>query len=311
MTWLWFLYATLPPAFWSLSNIFDQYVTRHYCANSPVTFIAIAGIASIPVSLLLLPWIIQSSAIFDPTVIGFSVLSALCFSLALFPYFYALEAEDAHTVSPLIQSNIFMVAILAWVFLGESLTLMQIVGGILMITAAIASTKPTHIASWPRRAIIMILLAALCWAFFNFFLRMINPTVPTLVITFWICMTWVGVSIAICTHTPTRTKVLNVFFLDRGRAFTLNFIQQVGDIGATIARSAALAYPIIPAAVTVVIGGGVQPFFAVLFGSIAAMLFPNIYTFNLTRRAVLYKLGCFVVMMIGLWMVIMPSGSGG
>lgn len=304
MTLIWFLCALLPAAFWALSNIFDQYVTRHYCADSPSSFVAIAGIASGPVAILLLPFVLQETTLLMPFVAGLSMIAALFFSLALWPYFYALAAEDAHAITPLIQINIFIVAVLAWIFLDETLTLVQLVGGTIMFLAATLSMRPQKTIKWPLRPILYILAAAFSWALFNFLLRLIPEYVHWSVVTFWICIAWCLLSLVLCASGSRRREVIRILRLDHGRAFGLNFIQQVGDIGAATARAVALSFAVVPAAITVVIGGGTHPFFALLFGFLAARLVPSVYTFTLTRRDVAYKLLCFAVMMAGLWLVV-------
>jgi drug/metabolite transporter (DMT)-like permease len=306
MTWVWFLCAILPPAFWAISNIFDQYVTRHYCPDNPLVFLSIAGWASVPVAVCLVPFALADPLMLEPMTIVWSVLAALAFSLALIPYFYALSIEDAHTISPLIQSNIFLVALLAWVILGESLSVTQMVGGLVMIAAAILSTRPSGLGAWPWRAIVMILTAAVLWALFNLFLRLLDPRVETVTVAFWVCVAWGCLSAVLSLSPAVARGTWAVLRRDRGLAFGLNLTQQLGDIGASAARAAALAIPVVPAAVTVVVGGALHPFYALIFGAVAAQIFPRLYTFNHNRADILFRVSCFIALALGLWLVVTP-----
>lgn len=64
----------------------------------------------------------------------FLVLSGLCTGLSWLCYFRALQLGPASSVAPIDKLSVVLVVLLAWLFLGEQLTFLKILG-ISLITA--------------------------------------------------------------------------------------------------------------------------------------------------------------------------------
>jgi len=67
----------------------------------------------------------------------FLVLSGLCTGLSWLCYFRALQLGPVSGVAPIDKLSVALVIIFAWLFLGESLTPMKILGGSLLTAGAL------------------------------------------------------------------------------------------------------------------------------------------------------------------------------
>ena len=67
----------------------------------------------------------------------FLVLSGLCTGLSWLCYFRALQIGPASSVAPVDKLSVVLVIVFAWLFLGEHLTLMKVLGGSLITAGAI------------------------------------------------------------------------------------------------------------------------------------------------------------------------------
>jgi len=67
----------------------------------------------------------------------FLILSGLCTGLSWLCYFRALQLGPVSGVAPIDKLSVALVIIFAWLFLGESLTPMKILGGSLLTVGAL------------------------------------------------------------------------------------------------------------------------------------------------------------------------------
>jgi transporter family protein len=67
----------------------------------------------------------------------FLILSGLCTGLSWICYFRALQLGPASSVAPIDKLSVVLVIICAWLFLGEHLNTMKVLGGSLITIGAI------------------------------------------------------------------------------------------------------------------------------------------------------------------------------
>ncbi len=307
MTFLWFLCATLPPLFHAMSNVIDQYVIREHTSGSPLLFLSFSGFICLPIAMVIALFI----PVFDEVTAmqaGWIIVAAWLFSACCIPYVYAMEDADAHEFTPVFQTAPILVAILGWIFLGETLTVFQIMGGMVVIFAAAASMVDFKHFKFKARPFFLILLAMIFYAGFVMFLRPVALEMPWLQLTFWMCVGWTLMPIFISAVFPDIRRALVHKLIDtRGRVVLYSAGQEIADVAANAARTAALGFAAVPAAVTDLVGG-LQVIFSLIISYVAARFIPHLFKFDLSRRVLAYKLICFVVMMVGLWMVIGTEG---
>ena len=138
MTWLWFLCALAPSFLYSFSNLIDQYIIRHHTDGSPLTYFSFSGLSCIPVALCILPFI-YDRADFSLSSGIWVLLATSMFILALVPFFYAIEEEDVAHATPVLQTTAIFVALFSWMLLGETLTVTQILGCVIVVVSSAIS----------------------------------------------------------------------------------------------------------------------------------------------------------------------------
>ncbi len=79
----------------------------------------------------------QAISLIDRRSWVFLVLSGLCTGLSWLCYFRALQLGPASSVAPVDKLSVVVVIILAWLFLGEHLTFLKVLGGSLITAGAI------------------------------------------------------------------------------------------------------------------------------------------------------------------------------
>ena len=67
----------------------------------------------------------------------FLVLSGMCTGLSWLCYFRALQIGPASSVAPVDKLSVVLVIVFAWLFLGEQLTFLKVLGGSLITVGAI------------------------------------------------------------------------------------------------------------------------------------------------------------------------------
>lgn len=95
----------------------------------------------------------------DIKIILFLILSGICTSLAGIPYYKALEIDDSTNLGIFIQVAPVLYLVLGWLFLGESISLLQMVAFIVIMVA------PVLIVLTTRKRSRKIKLRAIFYAF--------------------------------------------------------------------------------------------------------------------------------------------------
>ncbi|HEX9804396.1 MAG TPA: EamA family transporter, partial [Candidatus Dojkabacteria bacterium] len=133
----WILIAILPPVLWGISNYIDKYLLSKYFKGGGVgalmIFSSTIGVFLVPIIYFMHPEVVTN---FKVEFLLIS-LNGMIFVSALLPYFYALQKEGVLIVTPLLQLIPVYSFVIGYIFLGETLAINQLAGGILIIIAAI------------------------------------------------------------------------------------------------------------------------------------------------------------------------------
>lgn len=131
----WWGYCLIPAVLWSVSNLVDQHLSRKYFAGDAGSLMATIGLFSTLSGTIILFFADGLSDLTLPQITISVGLGALLFFSLIF-YIKALQISESRVVVPLFQITPIFVSILAWVFLGETLSLTAILAiGIIIIGA--------------------------------------------------------------------------------------------------------------------------------------------------------------------------------
>src|SRR5208282_3983481 len=118
----WLVFAFSGPVLWAISTHFDKYLVEQYFKHSDV-------------AVLLLFTAFYEPAITSPGLgsIALIMCSGILYIGALLFYLRALQSEEASVVSPFFQAAPLFGYVLAYLFLGETLSIQQMAGGALIV----------------------------------------------------------------------------------------------------------------------------------------------------------------------------------
>lgn len=296
----WFLIALLPPALWSITNHLDKYLISKYIKGGGVGALMIF---SSLIGLVLLPFIY----IFHPNVFNIQpvtalliALNAFLYILAVLPYFYALQKDEASIVVPLFQFIPVISYVLAYLVLKETLLPKQVIGGVLIMLGGIGISlelvegKKVRLKTevfWLM--MLSSLFFALNFTFFKFFALEEN---------FWVTSFWEYVgfvlfaTILLLFVKPYRKEFIEVMRVNRVQVLSLNGFNEVVNIIAKLAFNfASLLAPV----TMIWIVNGFQPFFVFVYGVILTLFFPHISKESITKKHLTQKIIAILIMFAG------------
>lgn len=296
----WILLSLLPPALWSFTNHFDKYLISKYIKGGGVG--ALMVFSSI-IGILLLPFIyfIQPSVItnFKPEYLIISI-SGIFYLLATLPYFYALTRDDASIAVPLFQMVPVFSFVLGFIFLGETLTIKQFIGGLVVLIGAIFISVNFSSNKKPRIKKDVFLLMALSSFLFalNFIVfKYFAVQSDFLTTSFWEYIGFGLFALFILIFIKSyRREFLSILKENRATVLTLNGINEIVNIMAKIAFNfASLLVPV----TLVWIVNGTQPFFVFIYGVLITVFFPKIAKEDISRKMIMQKLIAIAIMFVG------------
>jgi len=299
----WFFIGLLPPALWSVTNHIDKYLLGRYFKGGGVG--ALMVFSSL-IGLLLLPII----AIWHPEVLSFSqnsiliAINGFLYILAVLPYFYALQKDEASIAVPLFQLIPVFSYVLAYFVLSETLTNFQMFGGLLIVLGAIGISLDLNEGKkirFKKEVFWLMMLSSLIFAlnflFFKYF---------AIQSSFWYTSFWEYVGFAVFAFLlmvfvkSYRKQFIEVMKKNRVAVLSLNGINEVINIIAKVSFNfASLLAPI----TMIWIVNGLQPFFVFGYGVILTLFFPQVSQESLVKKHLFQKIIAIVVMFAGTYLI--------
>jgi drug/metabolite transporter (DMT)-like permease len=296
MSWLFF--ALIAAALYGISNIIDGYL-----ANAPIkriwTLVCLATIT--PLLFIPLIWLIDPPLIPTlstlPAILAIGIIEALY----IYPYYRSLQTDDVSVVSALFILGKFFVPFMAFVFLGETLTLTQYAGFVVIVGASTLLTLNggKHLrfnASLPNMLFVSTILGIQA---------VLYRSVFTATDSWSTGFIWPGLIAAACgliilaVRPDVRKEIVKLFRSQRG-AVVLFGIEEISTFTAT----AAATYSISLAPVSLYVGvSAIDPFFVLIFGLLLKRFIPKAAHESSDTGRILKKIILFAVMIVGVLLV--------
>ena len=300
----WIILAFLAPFFWSCANFVDKFIISRYVkgqsgAGSLVIFTGLTGFIMSAGILVL-----GHDKISIPGWDIFGIMIAGMILVASFiPYLSAIQVEDSTVVVPLYQLIPVFTYILAFVFLGETLTGKQILAGVLIILGAVMiSTNPSNKFRIKKKVFGLMALSSLGiavnYVMFKWLaLDSLNPWATA----FW---EYVGAGIfSIFLFTCIkryRQEFMAIVRANGPVVMSLNIGGEILNLSAKLLMVfASLAVPI--ALVNII--NGVQPFIIFFMGLIFSLWIPHIIKENITPKYIVQRIFSIAVLFVGIWVL--------
>lgn len=293
----WLLISLLPPLFWSCSNILDEYIAKRNALLTGKTFIILATAISTLPGFMLLAFKPDALFIGWDNIFIFTALGTF-FSFCFWPYIVAIKEDGAGFVVPLFQTLPLFIFLMAWIFLGETISAMQFII-CLLVMAASAASMIDEVKGFRLKSLCLMLISCLMLGIYVTLTRYYVETHHWLDITIW---NYIGSGLLAClfvaAHKPTMNVVKHVW-KDTGITVTiLFFLQAVTDVAANALW--VLALSLAPAAGLVQTVSSVQPFYILLFSAIAFYALPEIFEQPPKGKYLAWRIACFTVIVAGI-----------
>jgi len=256
-------------------------------------------------------FILAIIAIMHPEVLSYPIskgiliaLNGFMYLLATLPYLYALKKDEASIAVPMFQMIPVFTFFLAWLVLGETLNVSQILGGILVIVGAIIiSLELSEIKKISIKKEVLFLMTlssffyALNFLFFKYF---------AISAEFWTTSFWEYTFFSIFAFLlfvfikKYRDEFISVLRVNKATVLNLNGVNEAINIIAKLSFNfASLLAPI----TLIWIVNGFQPFFVFFYGVILTLFFPHISQENITKKHLAHKLLAISIMFIGTFFI--------
>lgn len=284
----WIIIAMLPSFFWALSNLVDQFVARSYFDGRIAPFLILSGLCTIPVLGVLY--------LIEPAVLDLNIQQKLilfgCGALqiaAIVPYLKALQTEDSSAAIPIFQCIPFLIYLLGWVFLGEVMEPMALLGGLIIMGSGIALNWEPQTRRLNLRVLGLMGFASLLFALQAIIIRQMVQEVPWIACSFWAFVFWCASAMLVAIFRPSdRAIIKRDVSASKGKALWLCSLQEWLDCAAQ--ALIALAFSLAPTAAHVSFLGGLAPLYILAMVWMAGRIYPDIFTRLSWDRHMLRKL---------------------
>ncbi len=305
----WFAFTIISPILNALVNYIDKYLIEKVVEGRGIgSLIIFSALMGLPVALLIL--------LFGPNVFGISTKNALLIMLNgtfyvawVLPYLYALQKDEASVVVPLIlQLTSVLAFILGFIFLGETLSLRQVIGCLLILIGALGLTLEIN-SSIGGKSTYKIKSDVLLFSLLSCFFAAVSGVIFKFIAleeSFWVTSFWenigIFISALILLCIPVyKSQFQRVFKKDAVRVFSLNALNEsLISVGRTSLNYATLLAPI---ALVFFVDSGFQPFFVLSFGILLSIFFPKFVEEDLRQVKLIQKFLSILIMFGGTYLI--------
>ena len=259
----WYLFALLSPLLWAITNHIDKYVLSRYVKNAEPGVLAIlTGFVGLLFAIgvfIFVPSNFLGINVFHAILI---ILNGALFVASFIPYYYALNDEDTSLVIPLFQTIPIFSFVLGFIFFKETITLMQVFAGILIIIGAtlisIDFGKAKLAFRW--RMVLLMLLSSLMISIHYLVFKFVAISESFWITVFWEYLGAVLVAVFLLVFTRKyRRQFIALIKNNSAFAIVLEMINNGIDIvSKVIANYATILVPV----VVVNLANGMQSMFA-------------------------------------------------
>ncbi len=281
----WLLFAFSGPVLWAISTHLDKYLVEQYFKHSDV---AVLLLFAAFIGVLTLPFI----AFFEPTILrpglgsmALIMLSGILYMAAMLFYLRALQAEEASVVAPFFQTAPLFGYVLAYLVLGETLSVRQMAGGALIVagTLIVSVRFAPSLASAARaagdgrrfkaRLALLMLGCGFALAVSGLIFKVFAVEVEFWTTTFWMFVGEAMFGAALLAIGPYRRQFVAVLRTNTAALLTINGSNELINLGGGLGNRYALM--LAPLSLVQAIGA-TTTLFVFLFGVVLSVISPRL-----------------------------------
>lgn len=295
MNWLFF--ALLAPLIYAIVVDIDKYILEKEIPDYRGMPIYSAGAAFIFGILL---WIVTGFPILSLRDALLITLTGVLTIFGLAFYFKALSSDEASKVTILFQMTPVIILFMSYFFLGEKITLKELLGFLLILfaTTSISASKK-GLALNLSSTFFLILLTDFMWASaYVLFKFVVNASSFAKVISYEGFGMALGGLLLYKFFPSIRKSFLKTGRKIRKRVFGIIFLNESIFVVSRLFTYFAISLG--PVALVEVVGG-TQVFFAIFYGILLTIFAPKIFKENISRESLIKKIAMATFVLVGLF----------
>ncbi len=292
----WLLFSILAPLFWGLSNPLDSALRRHFIKNDFVlTWLLLLG-RLLLAGLLVLLWDVD--LVWNMKALAL-MLAGFLLTIPFILYFRALEFEETSRVIIFTQMGPIAVFLLAYIFLGETLTFLQLMAFFsILVGGTLAAFKKSEQKWHFSKAFGLIAVASLMWSTSDVAFKYLEPFFADFKSAFVVYFFGGGLPALFVFLMPKKLQLIKHHLSGLAfRAWSILVVTFTSGLLGSIFVAYALTMG--KASLTVVFAG-MQPLFAFLFGLLFVTFIKEVPKESVTKMDVLLKSSALVLIFVGL-----------
>lgn len=297
----WFLIALCAPILWSLTNHIDKYILSKYSTKDTGVGGIILYSALFPILILPIILIFESHIFNIGAIDTFLLLIAGIVSFfAIFFYLQAISRDETSAVIPFFQLIPVFGYGLAYLILGETLNLNQIIGCLIIITGALILSIEFNIESKTKikKTILVFMIgSSLMYAFYDVLFKFVAIKENFLVSVFWEQTGTILAGIFVLVFIKNyRNSFFNLLRNRSKKLFSLNVINELIYAGGVLFYNYAL---VLAPVVLVMLVVSYQPAIVFIEGVLLTFFLPKIANEKMTLKHSLQKIAAIVIIFVG------------
>jgi drug/metabolite transporter (DMT)-like permease len=255
--------------------------------------------------LIVLPMI----AIIQPNVFAISVenasiliVAAIISIFGILAYLYAIRDNEVSFVIPLFELIPVVSFILGYIFLQETLTIIQALGSALIIAGAtVLGLELGGKITFKYRLVYLMLAAVVGFSINGLLFKYVAQGEDFWIATFWSYVGLVIAGIGFYLFIPSYRRDFRYTIKFSGKkVLSINFISEsINAVASIIVNYALLLAPI----ALVYSVNSFQSVFVLLYGVLLTLFAPHIYKEDLSHKVLAQKIAGIVVVLVGAWLV--------
>lgn len=303
----WFLIALIAPVLWSINTHTDKYFLSKYF-NGGGTGAVFLFSSLFSVVIVAVTFFFTDHKVFTLSSEHLAILLfvGLTSALGFYSYLQALNQEEATVVVPFLQLVPVFGYVFGVIFLGESLTVNQLLAVALIVAGLVIISLEFEVGEKVRfkgKFMLPILASAFFFALHDVLFKVVAIEEDFVLSIFWQYVGLAVIGLFVFTFVPKYRAQFFELFKDHRehRSFIgLNVISEILYIIGNIANNfATLLAPV----VLVLVVSSYQPLFVFAGGVFIAAFFPKIATERLSRGHLLQKALAIAVVCVGSYML--------
>jgi drug/metabolite transporter (DMT)-like permease len=293
---IWFILALSAPILWAFNIVMDTTVRRHFIKNDSVMMWLTAMLHMIGV----IPFFIFVKVGFESIWAVFEmIMVGTLWTIPFLIYYRALESEESSRTALLLQMGPIWALLLAFIFLGESLSILQSIAFIILLIAGLlAAIRRIKGVFHFSKSFWFILSASFLWSFSDVIFKILEPKFDNFYSAF--AFFFLGSAIPaffMLSSSKLRKSIKKHVFKLPLRGWLIFLTGKILDILGSIFFAYALVIGSVALTSVLV---GIEPLVVLIFSYLLGLIFHEVPKEDFTRQTLLLKGASFFLVLCGL-----------